>query len=99
MKRHDKVLIKSLNIKGTILERQRNLCIIDTQADGQLIIDISDLEKVNPLKDEYLTLKAKLFGGSMFVVLEDTQEQKRYDQLLAYFYPQFRTKNWINPSK
>lgn len=53
--------------------------------------------QIKSLKDEFDELKSKLFGGQSFVLRENTQEWLRYEQLLAFFHPQFRTKSYINP--
>jgi len=51
------------------------------------------------LLDEFKQLKNEIFAQGDFVVIEDPDDVKmqRYNQLLGFFYPQFRTKNWINP--
>jgi hypothetical protein len=50
------------------------------------------------LFNEFKDLKQKLFGQNMFVVLDDKSEDvKRYNQLLGYFFPQFRTSDWVSP--
>jgi len=50
------------------------------------------------LASEYIILKNKIFGNYKFVVLDDNDiEHKRYSQLFQYLYPQFRTKDFINP--
>ncbi len=51
---------------------------------------------------EFKELKKKIFYSGntkdMFVILDDKHPDTiRYNQLLGYFYPYFRTKNWINP--
>jgi len=51
------------------------------------------------LLEEFKTLKADLFVNAMFVVQDDGDPRwERYDQLLGYFYPEFRTKNWVSPN-
>lgn len=60
---------------------------------------------ITGLYTEFKNLKALLFPeGCSFVVIprpdEDeamAQAHARYDQLLAYFYPSFRTSSWVNP--
>ena len=55
-------------------------------------------KKLVELLREFKELKRKLFGNSMFVVLDETSKDvKRYNQLFALFYPNFRTKDWTNP--
>ena len=50
------------------------------------------------LLKEFKALKIELFGDNMLAIQsDDSKKWKRYDQLLAYFHPEFRTKNWINP--
>lgn len=53
------------------------------------------------LKDlfvEFKELKRKLFGKDLFAVLDDNDPNvKRYNQLLGYFHPQFRTSDWVEP--
>lgn len=53
------------------------------------------------MHDEFNTLKAEIFEKGDFVVIEDTDsdKMKRYNQLLGFFYPQFRTTDWISPLK
>ena len=51
--------------------------------------------------DEFKMLKAEIFEQGDFVVIEDpnSERMKRYNQLLGFFYPQFRTTDWISPLK
>jgi len=51
--------------------------------------------------DEFKSLKADIFEQGDFVVIEDpdSEKMKRYNQLLGFFYPQFRTTDWISPLK
>jgi len=49
------------------------------------------------LLEEYKELRQKLFHGEKFLKVEDTPEQRRYDQLFKLFHPQYRTRNWVNP--
>lgn len=58
-----------------------------------------DYKKVQKLQDEFLMLKDKIFGNGLFVCVADTPDNRRYDQLLMFFYPEFRTADWINPMK
>jgi len=54
--------------------------------------------KINALLEEFKQLKQKLFGSAMFVILDETHpDTKRYNQLLQYFYPQYRTSDFVNP--
>jgi len=58
------------------------------------------MTQLRELHAEFLNLKDELFGSSMFVVLDDESEKtKRYNQLLGYFFPCYRTKDWINPAQ
>lgn len=51
------------------------------------------------LLNEFKILKAEIFEQGDFVVVEDSdsEKMKRYNQLLGFFYPQFRTIDWANP--
>lgn len=50
------------------------------------------------LVKEFKDLKKEIFGNDMFVVMDENDPKtKRYNQLLAYFYPQFRTDGWKSP--
>lgn len=55
--------------------------------------------KMQKLLNEYKELKKKIFGDCKFAILCDneTEQDKRYNQLHQYFHPQFRTKDFINP--
>jgi hypothetical protein len=56
---------------------------------------MSDMMK---LYEEFKDLKQKLFVNDVFVVLDDkSKDVKRYNQLLGYFFPQFRTSDWVSP--
>lgn len=56
------------------------------------------MTNLKKLHNEFQSLKAEVFANGPFVAVEpDDEKQNRYSQLLAYFFPQFRTKNWINP--
>lgn len=46
---------------------------------------------------EFKTLKQRIFGDNMFVAVNDDEDTKRYNQLLGFFYPQFRTSDWVSP--
>lgn len=59
---------------------------------------VQRIEKIKELKQEYEQLKSKLFGNNVFVVLdEDAEDTKRYNQLFQFFFPVYRTKNFISP--
>jgi hypothetical protein len=51
------------------------------------------------LLDEFKQLKSEIFAQGDFVVIEDPDSVKmqRYNQLLGFFYPQFRTTDWKSP--
>jgi hypothetical protein len=50
------------------------------------------------LFDEFTELKQQLFGEYFFVHLDqESEDVKRYNQLLGYFFPQFRTSDWVSP--
>lgn len=51
------------------------------------------------LKNEFDTLKLEIFEKSNFVVMGDSETMKRYNQLLGFFHPRFRTTDWISPIK
>jgi len=53
------------------------------------------------LLKEFNMLKANIFKKGDFVIVEspDSETMKRYNQLLGFFYPQFRTTDWISPVK
>ena len=53
--------------------------------------------KMEALLQEYRQLRDKLFAGLPFAEHIDNEDWRRYDQLFAYFYPQYRTKNWKSP--
>lgn len=55
--------------------------------------------KIEGLLKEFEELKQELFKGELFVVLPEGPKTDRYSQLLAYFHPQFRWKEWKNPMK
>ena len=39
----------------------------------------------------------ELFGDNKFTVLKDTKDSRRYDQLLGFFYPEYRNNVWTDP--
>ena len=49
--------------------------------------------------DEFTLLKAEIFEQGDFIIIEDpdSEKMKRYNQLLGFFYPQFRTTDWMSP--
>ena len=52
------------------------------------------------LLKEFKELKESLFGNSTFVVLnQNDAKTQRYNQLLQFFYPSFRTKDFVSPIK
>jgi hypothetical protein len=52
------------------------------------------------LHAEFMKLKKELFGEDKFVIPDPKNKKwKRYDQLLGFFFPQFRTKGWKDPLK
>ena len=53
--------------------------------------------KMRLLLNEYRRLRNKLFQGLPFAEEQDTADWRRYNQLFAYFYPQFRTANFVEP--
>lgn len=57
-----------------------------------------EIKQAAVLWKEYCELRDKLFCESKFAVLDDgSYETERYNQLLALFYPDFRTSTWVNP--
>jgi len=55
-------------------------------------------QNIEGLKNEFISLKKEIFGECKFVVMDDQDPKtKRYNQLLGFFYPCYRTKDWINP--
>ena len=54
-------------------------------------------QKITALQKEFSELKLMLFGSESFVIYQNDDLQKRYDQLLGFFKPEFRYKNWVNP--
>ena len=56
------------------------------------------MSEFSNLVDEFRVLKQELFGEDLFVVLDDNNPKvKRYYQLLGFFFPQFKTSDWISP--
>lgn len=55
--------------------------------------------KIHRLLGEYQELKSELFGNAELVVPvpEDHSKWERFNQLLGFFYPQFRTPSYIDP--
>lgn len=54
--------------------------------------------KMKMLLEEYRSLRDKLFQGLPFAEqIDGCPEWDRYNQLFCYFYPQYRTKEWIEP--
>jgi len=50
------------------------------------------------LINEFKDLKNDLFKDGNFVVLDQNDPKtKRYNQLLGFFYPNFRTNDWESP--
>ena len=57
------------------------------------------MTQLRQLHAEFSNLKSELFGNSLFVVLDDQSEKTiRYNQLLGFFFPCYRTAGWINPA-
>lgn len=53
---------------------------------------------INFYKVEFESLKRKLFGSNLFVVIDETSEDaKRYKQLLGLFHPEYRSSDWFDP--
>ena len=50
---------------------------------------------------EFQSLKTELFAGASFIAIEGIDQGKwdRYDQLLGFFYPEFRSPSWETPYK
>ena len=58
-----------------------------------------NMSQLIELLDEFKMVKAEIFEKSNFVVVNDSETMKRYNQLLGFFHPQFRTTDWISPAK
>lgn len=55
-------------------------------------------KKLNGLLEEFKELKQSQFGECSFRVVDNSDpQQKRYNQLFAFFYPEFRWDGWLNP--
>ena len=64
----------------------------------RILSSMSFTEKVGELLREFNALKKELFGDNLFVELDDSDPRTaRYDQLLGYFFPRFRSSGWKNP--
>lgn len=47
---------------------------------------------------EFNKLKNDLFGQDKFVVMDEGRDEvKRYNQLLQFFYPCYRTNDFVSP--
>jgi hypothetical protein len=56
------------------------------------------MSQFTDLVDEFQYLKGEVFKDGFFVVLDaDNEQVQRYQQLLGFFYPQFRTTDWVSP--
>ena len=57
------------------------------------------MSEFTALISEFTELKSEIFAQGDFVVIEDVEDIKmqRYNQLLGFFYPQFRTTDWKSP--
>lgn len=56
------------------------------------------ITQIDNLKVEFLSLKNEIFGDDNFVIVNNEDPKlQRYNQLLGYFYPYYKTKNWISP--
>jgi hypothetical protein len=55
--------------------------------------------KFKAMNAEYKKLKKELFRGKTFVIPDpkDKKKWERYNQIQAFFYPQFRYEGWKNP--
>jgi hypothetical protein len=83
------ILMKRMGIVGCVKR-----CVIVSRGQTGETMATQLMSLFNEFKD----LKQKLFGQNMFVVLDDKSEDvKRYNQLLGYFFPQFRTSDWVSP--
>ena len=60
--------------------------------------NIWQMTELRKLHIEFQCLKAELIGTNTFVEVEETYLQKRYSQLLGFFFPCYRTSGWINPA-
>ena len=57
----------------------------------------NNTKKMELLVREYQALRKKLFGKDVFVVPQKSPDWDRYDQLLMWMYPWFRTAEYVNP--
>jgi hypothetical protein len=65
---------------------------------GVIIYHAETHAKIIKMAKEFDALKKKIFAGLNIVeVSENSTDHKRYNQLLAFFYPRFRTETWKNP--
>ena len=56
------------------------------------------MTQLKQLHQEYQDLKKEIFGTSSFSLVDDTDpKQERYSQLLQFFHPEFRTKEYQSP--
>lgn len=55
-------------------------------------------KRMTELLKEYNELKNRIFGNFSFVIWEDKDiDFERYNQLMMFFHPQFRTSDFVNP--
>jgi len=55
------------------------------------------MTKLQELEKEFNNLQKRLFGNCKFAIPDNSQDWQRYDQLKAFFHPEFRTESWVNP--
>jgi hypothetical protein len=57
------------------------------------------MSEFTELVDEFKNLKSEIFAQGNFIIVDDpgSDKMKRYNQLLGYFYPQFRTSDYTDP--
>lgn len=57
------------------------------------------MSQFTELFEEYTLLKSELFAHGNFIVIDPSEDEKfqRYNQLLGYFHPEFRTRGWESP--
>jgi hypothetical protein len=91
-------LARKLRKEGYKVETKK--CSFDTK-DGYFLHAVKDARpqtiNLNILLQEFKTLKSEIFGNESFVVVQDMEKEKRYNQLLGLFNPDFRYAGWINP--
>lgn len=101
----EEILLKVHGIKG-VLECNGKL-LHDTPGtlrENKLLEEAKALILKYDLKKEYEELKTKLFGdglGGECAASEYDQNNPdwiRYNQLFGFYKPEFRTKNWIDPT-